>query len=160
MRSPSNFFSRPPKKCIRWPNTRPYSSPSLQKREANVSGAAKKQLIRLLSRRELSSAQALKKLLERDIPEDDAQAAIAWCVEADYINDRRWAEGRVRALVRKKKSNLFIRQKLEPGRALPRAHPRGPPPRGGPSRGAPPPPRGPRSKRSQHKTENHSIPSA
>lgn len=77
-----------------------------------MSGAAKKQLIRLLSRRELSSAQALKKLLERDIPEDDAQAAITWCIEADYINDRRWAEGRVRALVRKKKSNLFIRQKL------------------------------------------------
>jgi len=77
-----------------------------------MSGSAKQQLIRLLSRRELSSAQALKKLLEREVQREEAQAAIAWCVEANYINDRRWAEGRVRALVRRKKSNLFIRQKL------------------------------------------------
>ena len=51
-------------------------------------------------------------MLDREVPRDEADVAIAWAIEADYINDRRWAEGRVRALVRRKKSNRFIQQKL------------------------------------------------
>jgi len=73
---------------------------------------AKQALLRLLNRRELNSAQALKKLLDREFPFAEAKQAIAECESAGFVDDRRWAEGRVRALLRRKKGNSYIRQKL------------------------------------------------
>jgi regulatory protein len=73
---------------------------------------AKLALLRLLSKRELSSSQALKKLLDREFPGEEAQAAVVECQEAGYIDDGRYAERRVRYLLRRRKSNSYIRQKL------------------------------------------------
>lgn len=52
--------------------------------------------VSLLARREHSQVELLKKLMEREVPEEEAKAAIARLVECGLQSDQRYLESRVR----------------------------------------------------------------
>src|SRR5215831_8741219 len=70
--------------------------------------------LRMLGRREYTSAEIREKLLDREVSADDADAVIEALTSEGLIDDRRAASAHVRTASRVKRRGLFrIRRELE-----------------------------------------------
>ncbi|WED21410.1 recombination regulator RecX [Vibrio sp. JC009] len=68
--------------------------------------------IYLLSRRDHGRYELLQKLKAKGYPEDDAEYAVQYCVESNYLNDLRYAQSQVRQHISKGHGVNRIRQEL------------------------------------------------
>jgi regulatory protein len=68
--------------------------------------------IYLLSRRDHGSYELLQKLQAKGYQEQEAEKAVQYCVEANYLNDQRYAQSQVRQHIAKGHGVNRIRQEL------------------------------------------------
>lgn len=74
--------------------------------------AAKAYLLRILGRRDYSTAEIRRKLVQRGVSSPLIQELIEEFIQVGYLNDERYAEALARQNVRKKKGPLYLQRTL------------------------------------------------
>lgn len=81
--------------------------------ENNTTPPAVKYLVRLLSKRDYSEHKLRQKLREKEYDKEEADFAIAYVVEKNWLREENYTKARIQAFLRKGLSQQHIVQKLK-----------------------------------------------